>query len=296
MAVHKGIYQYDVKYTSRYKLLPSMMEESHISSQGILIQLVIGKADIRDQSGKLLVKQDQNYSILPPRNSGSISYTLLSNFFGVNIRHRKERAVCNQFLLKDRKNDFVYRNILNELSQYFVSSKTSPMEGFIHLYRMLEFMSYCFPLMYASTTMDYKGSFSALQSYLKGDTKGELGFFKKFIDVLFKDEPLVLKYSYSQYVDVDDISMVEKDLKQILKNGTFDISGNTISFEFCEVVDIFITIRNRYFHMLVGQGQHNFYNTGYDINKLFEALNPAFLSWLIMVFTTIEQHGIELFS
>jgi hypothetical protein len=63
-----------------------------------------------------------------------------------------------------------------------------------------------------------------------------------------------------------------------------------------KIRNLFITIRNRYFHMLVGQGQHNFYNTGYDINKLFEALNPAFLSWLIMVFTTIEQHGIELFS
>ena len=60
MAITKGIYQYDVKYTSRFKKLPTLMEESKISSQGILIQLVLGKADIRDLSGKLLIKQDQN--------------------------------------------------------------------------------------------------------------------------------------------------------------------------------------------------------------------------------------------
>ena len=59
----------------------------------------------------------------------------------MDITYSDERNTCNQFLLKDRRNEFVYSQILNELSQYFVRNKVSPIEGFVHLYRMLEFMS-----------------------------------------------------------------------------------------------------------------------------------------------------------
>lgn len=275
------------------------MEESKISSQGILIQLVLGKADIRDLSGKLLIKQDQNYTVLPSQKSGIATYAILTDFFGVDITQKKERNICNQFLSKDRHNIFVYTQILNELSQYFVCNKTSPVEGFLHLYRMLEFMSYSFPMMYASTTMKYKGSYDALQKLFKGDSAGELKFFKNFIDVLYETEPLIKKYTFSQYIDVTNIHELEHDFNEIFNKVNpkpFSFSGNTIEFEFRYVIDIFVTIRNRYFHMLAGQGMYNFHNINYDIKELFAGLNPAFLSWLIQIFTSIEQHGVQLFS
>ncbi len=297
MAITRGIYQYDVKYTSRYKKLPSMMNENRISSQGILIQLVLGKVDIRDLSGALLYKQNQNYTVLPSRNSGPTSYAVLTDFFGVDIEHSRERNACDQFLLKDRRNDFVYSQILNELSQYFVRNQVSHIEGFLHLYRLLEFMSFSFPMIFASTSMNYKGSFDSLQKYFKGDSSGELKFFKKFIKALYEDDDLTMNYTFSQYIDVQNISSVESDLRKILNESWFQFSGNTIEFRFCDVIDIFITIRNRYFHMLLGQGMNNFYSTlEYDINELFHGLNPAFLSWLVQIFTVIEQEGVKLFS
>ncbi len=296
MAITKGLYQYDVKYTARFNKLPSMMNEHHISSQGILIQLVLGKADIKDLSGNLLFKQDQNYTVLPYRNSGHTSYALLNDFFGVDITRSRGRDACNQFLLKDRRNEFVYSQILNEISQYFICNKVSHTEGFVHLYRLLEFMSFCFPMIFASTSMNYKGSFDSLQKYFKGDTVGELKFFKKFIESLFENDHLTMDYTYSQYIDITNISDVESDLGKIVKTDMFNFSGNTIEFNFSSVIDIFVTIRNRYFHMLVGQGQNNFYGIKYDINELFAGLNPAFLSWIVQIFTAIEQHGVKLFS
>lgn len=296
MAITKGIYQYNVKFTSSFNKLPPMMDENRISSQGILIQLVLGKTDIRDLSGKLLIKQNQNYTVLPDQKSGRTAYSILSSFFGLDITKSEERKTCNQFLLKDRRNEFVYSQILNELSQYFVRNEDSPIEGFLHLYRILEFMSFCFPMIYASTTMNYKGSFDSLQKFFKGDSSGELKFFKKFIEALFKTEPLIMNYTYSQYIDVSNIADVESDLGRIVTPGLFNFSGNTIEFEFRNVIDIFINIRNHYFHMLVGKGTYNFYNTNYDIKELFAGLNPAFLSWLIIIFTSIEQHGVEMFS
>ena len=296
MAITKGIYQYDVKYKAKFNKLPSMMYENRISSQGILIQLVLGKTDIRDLSGKLLIKQNQNYTVLPYQKSGRTTYALLSDFFGIDITKSEERKTCNQFLLKDRRNDFVYTQILNELSQYFIRNEASPIEGFLHLYRILEFMSFCFPMIYASTSMNYKGSFDSLKKFFNGDTSGELKFFKKFLVALFENDPLIMAYTYSQYIDVSNISDVEKDLKRVVPQNLFNFSGNTIEFEFCNIIDIFINLRNRYFHMLVGQGTYNFYDTNYDIKELFAGLNPAFLSWLIMIFTSIEQHGVKLFS
>lgn len=296
MAIAKGIFQYDVKYTSRYKKIPPMMDEAIISSQGILIQLVIGKADIRDLSGRLLEKQNKNYTILPYEKSERTSYVLLSKFFGVDISRTTGRDICNHFLKADRKNEFVYSHILNELSFYFIRNKNSAIEGFVHLYRMLEFMSFCFPMMYSSISLDYKGSYDSLQKFFLGDKAGELKFFKRFINTLFEDESFIMNYTYEQYIDVDDVSKVDIELKKIIRPDCFNISDNIIEFKFCDVIDIFTTIRNRYFHMLVGKGKENFYDISYDKSKLFEGLNPAFLSWLIQIFTAIEQHGIKMFS
>ena len=296
MAITKGIYQYDVKYTSSFKKLPSMMDVNHISSQGILIQLVLGKVDIKDLTGKLLIKQNQNYSVLPYRESGRTAYAILNDFFDIDITQSTGRNICDQFLLKDRRNEFVYSQILNELSHYFVRNDFSSIEGFVHLYRLLEFMSFCFPMIYSSTTMDYKGSFDSLQKFFKGDSGGELKFFKRFIEALFQNDDILRDYTFTQYIDVSNIHRVENELKRIVNENMIHFSGNTIEFKFRDVIDIFVSIRNRYFHMLVGQGNNNFYDIEYDKRALFSGLNPAFLNWLIIIFSAIEQQGIKLFS
>lgn len=86
------------------------------------------------------------------------------------------RNICNRFMLYDRTNNFVYERILNELTQYFVVNELSPCEGFVHLYRTLEFMSYSFPLIYASKSKSYRGTYDSLKKFLAGDSGGEVKF------------------------------------------------------------------------------------------------------------------------
>lgn len=172
------------------------------------------------------------------------------------------RNICNRFMLYDRTNNFVYERILNELTQYFVVNELSPCEGFVHLYRTLEFMSYSFPLIYASKSKSYRGTYDSLKKFLAGDSGGELKFFDKF-------------------------------LKEIFKTNFFTFDENTLTFKFKNEMELFIEIRNRYFHMLLGQGRNNFLNMEYDKNDLFRSLNPVFINWLVFIFVKIVQHGIE---
>ena len=297
MSIQKGIYLYNVKYKSSiFKNLPSMLNDNIISSQGILIQLVVGKADIYSLTNRLLVSQGRNYSLLPDIEGGRTSYSILSDFFDVDITTARGREACNHFLRIDRRNEFVYSHMLDELSHYFVCRKKTAVEGFVHLYRLLEFMSYSFPLIYSSTSMNYRGSFTSLQKFFQGESVGEIGFFKRFLEEVFKNDPLTMNYKFSQYINTSDISLVERELNQVLSKTNFSFNGNYMEFEFVDVIDIFTTLRNRYFHMLVGKGQNNFYDINYDKRIIFEGLNPAFLNWLMQIFTAIEQRGVLLFS
>ena len=61
-------------------------------------------------------------------------------------------------------------------------------------------------------------------------------------------------------------------------------------------MELFLEIRNRYFHMLLGQGRNNFLNLDYDKNDLFNSLNPIFVNWLVIIFVKIIQHSLEFSS
>lgn len=63
--------------------------------------------------------------------------------------------------------------------------------------------------------------------------------------------------------------MIEEELEKVIKNTYYTIEGNTMKIRFANVADLIITLRNRYFHMLVGNGKDNFYDTRYDKRDFF---------------------------
>ena len=81
--------------------------------------------------------------------------------------------------------------MLSELTSAIVWLNSSPIESFVHIYRTLEFMSYSFPMIYASKSMDYRGSYEHLKKFMNGDSDGELKFFKTFLKELFKNNILL---------------------------------------------------------------------------------------------------------
>ena len=151
-----GIYKYKSRIgDNQLPKLPEQLKMSQISSCGVLLELIMGKMKIYNSQGKCLYIQKENYTTLPISVHNCHTYHQFSTVLDTDILDEACCQICNKFLIYERANNFVYEHILNELSQYFIIGKISPCEGFVHLYRVLEFMSYSFPLIYASKSRDY---------------------------------------------------------------------------------------------------------------------------------------------
>lgn len=288
-----GTYKYRCKINDGELLhLPDQLKMDKISPCGVLLELVMGKMDILNINGEVLYVQEINYARLPAELQIAHTYEQFNEILNTDVLDDDCSSICNRFMIYDRTNNFVYEHILNELTQYFIVNQLSPCEGFVHLYRTLEFMSYSFPLIYASKSKSYRGTYDSLKKFLSGDSGGELKFFEKFLKEMFEDD-IAYHYEFEVYVDSDNIEELKSEFQEIFKIDFFTFEGNTLLFKFKKVIELFIEIRNRYFHMLLGQGRNNFLNMEYDKNDLFKSLNPIFVNWLSIIFVKIIQHGIE---
>ena len=293
-----GLYSYKVRVDySKFMELPESLKPGGYSVCALLLLLLLGKIDIMDENGEILYEQKVDYTKLPMSQETSFSYDQINNILGINVLDDESRNICNKYFIRDRKNSFVYEHILNEMTQYFISHINSPCEGFVHLYRMLEFMSYSFPLIYATKTKDYMGSYNSLKKFLKGgENTGELKFFGYFLRELFKDDEATYQYEFEVYVDSAHIEELKRDLLEAIPMDFYNFDNSTIVIKFGDVKDLFVDIRNKYFHMLLGQGSNNFLNMQYDKNDLFRSLNPIFVNWLSIIFIEIFQQGLLLYT
>lgn len=288
-----GIYKYKCNIAgSELPDLPEQLKMENISPCGVLLELIMGKMDVLNSHGELMYRQQTNFAKLPAQIQTSHTYEQFNEILNTDILDQECRNICNRFMIYDRTNNFVYEHILNELTQYFAVNESSPCAGFVHLYRVLEFMSYSFPLIYASKSKSYRGTYDSLKKFLAGDSGGELKFFGKFLKELFADD-IVYQYEFEVYIDSEHIEELKKEFKEIFKTDFFTFEENTLTFKFKDVMELFLESRNRFFHMLLGQGRNNFLNMAYDKNDLFRGLNPVFTNWLVFIFVKIVQHGIE---
>ena len=196
------------------------------------------------------------------------------------------------------KNKKFYKNILSELSYYFYyQDKGGHSSAFAFLYRALEHVSYAFPLIYISKADDFSRSYGYLKE-LMGDNKnsGELGFFKKFITTVYKDDPII-----ESSVDFEMALQTEEEQREmfLLLRGTCGskfISDSTIeprvlSIKYPEVGDFLITIRNRFFHFMNGGAKNIESSSIGDVDLFFSLVNRKFLYWLSTVFLAVISHS-----
>ncbi len=201
-------------------------------------------------------------------------YPLLDKYFSVN-----------------RKNHEMYKNILSEITAYFTEENSSPISAFNHLYRCFEYMSYTFPLIYASRSRDYKGTFDELRKFLTGDANNELKFFGTFFKTLFSDEPTIFDYVFE--VPLPHEVFTESFITDCLKIYTFEyeLDDSCLKVRFKDIFNLFISTRNGYFHMLSGHSKHNFFPIDYDMGMYLSSINPIILNWMAMIIQQITIWG-----
>lgn len=170
----------------------------------------------------------------------------------------------------------------------------------------METISYAFPLIYASKTDDFIGTYNYLKDFLTGNRdKGELGFFKSFIKIIFNGDPLS-ESSISIDIVVDSEEVDERESLQRVFFNSFrkacpDVniySADTeeprkISVKFSDYSSFIINLRNRFFH-LFSSGQPNLLSDDIiDADFFFKLVNKPTAYWISLVLLEILKHSIE---
>ena len=156
---------------------------------------ILGVLDI------LKTRCKSNLEVLPQYISDSFTLKDLSD------------VLLNKEVIHRNKNFFDSLN--NEYCNYYYhTDRDSHTVAFLHLYRVLEYISYTFPVMYASSTKDFSQSFELLKTLFSGEKdKGELKVFKDFIKKIISNERAYRNLS----IDIDIVSDLEEYNTRIYK-------------------------------------------------------------------------------
>lgn len=240
-----------------------------------------------DEESQISEKKDiddelkiQLYNLIAQLKSKS-SFIKLEKYFGEDFKLEDL-----SLLLKDRQLSFrnkgFFDNLNNEfLNFYYNTSKNNHTIAFLHLYRILEYTSYTFPLLYAVSTKDFSNSFESLRILFSGDKdKGELKVYKDFINEIYAKD----KYYSRITIDIDIISelpeyneRIYKTLIKICDTEIFELAKNSenskVAIKFTEFSSFIITIRNRFFHLKNSQSNNMHSIDIVDSEHFFKLIN-----------------------
>jgi hypothetical protein len=202
--------------------------------------------------------------------------------------------------LKRRNKDF-FEALNNEFCNfYYYTHKENHTIAFLHLYRILEYVSYSFPVIYAASTKDFSKSFDSLKGLFSGDKdQGELKVFKFFIQKVMSIEKNydVLTIDINITSEFEDYNeRIYKTLKSICDKSIFDdfkdIQNKRLAIKFSEFSSFIITIRNRFFHLKNSQDNNIRSIDIVDSDFFFNIINRkcAYFLSLVTVLIISKSH------
>ncbi|MCB0398421.1 MAG: hypothetical protein KDD26_02145 [Winogradskyella sp.] len=257
----------------------------------------LGHIKYKDNDGNIIYYNNKtNYSLFPKVNFNTASTKQLRDFIDP-FDLSKFQSYSTKFY---GSNIAFYNNLLSELS-FFIFYKNINLDqsAFVYLYRMLEYVSYSFPLIHAMHQRNYIGSFNSLKSFFIGEKTSEIKFFELFINNLLSAEPILQATSDFSFdhADTTIARNCHNAFKNLLKHTewhpTSDPSTYTLTVENNLLIRLFKATRNRYFHFAVG-GQRNIGSADLkDPDFFFQCINDTFLNWIGRIFKEITKESID---
>lgn len=166
-------YQNGISNTYLAHLKSQFNLNNPISNEAKFIRLLLGTLKITNIHFTDSIEQFTNYSVLGRRVNSPVSTRPIKECLEPICTLQ---SLCNYLDSTSLLNNNFFLHLLEEVSSYFYkTSKGSNTTSFVHLYRMLEYISYSFPLIYASISREYYGSFNRLKNYFD-TSKSELLF------------------------------------------------------------------------------------------------------------------------
>lgn len=260
-----------------------------------LIRGIVGSIKIKHTISQIEFDQTVDYLDLQGRNVGKHPLEKIKDYISEEITLADLDGIFGDraFMLQNQK---FFERLTQEFNNYyFYQNRRSFTTAFAFIYRILETMSYAFPLIYATKTNDFKGTYTLLKDYMSGNKdKGELGFFKSFIKVLFGSDPAATSsITINIYGDTEEIQ--QKFFSSITKacpdpdiyDATDTEEPRKLSVKFTEYSSFIINLRNRFFH-LFNSGQPNLQSDDIlDADAFFYQVNEKSIYWISLVLIEI---------
>ncbi len=197
------------------------------------------------------------------------------------------------------KNINFYNNILQELTYFFYyTNEGHHQSAFVNLYRILEYLSYCFPLMHSSHFGSYFGSFEALRSYFTDPKTSETKFFEKFVEKLFRGTSYLSLTTDFEFMTSDPVigTNCYRAFHSLMQPTDWIIADQAtlkLSIENKNMIQLFKNARNKYFHFAVG-GHRNIQIIDLkDPDFFFEKINIGFMNWIGFIYTTVIKESVD---
>lgn len=254
-----------------------------------LIHILLGATDIVHTPTGTVTNQKINFGVLGTtpanRSSRGLSTALKAQTLGISD--------LNAYLARNLAQTGFFEELFDEYARYFFHTNNGQhVQAFLHIYRILERVSYSLPIAYAAKSHNFKGTFGLLRDYLTSPKDGELKFFNEFVAQAIPASSLntAIKLDISSNVAANQGKHFRTLLSSIKSSNIQAQSpGMWIEVQYRHLFSILINLRNRYFHFMSGPHDNL---TGADLpdpDEFFESINPVFVNWLSYIFFRVLE-------
>jgi len=272
-----------------------------------VLRMITGSACVKDQINQKIIKLNNNLTYIPITKVKYLSLKkVLDNFPDISSTAFKDFNFTIKFLIAKNRNREFYKIIEKELLEAIIAYQNNNfVQLFLFIYRIIETISFTTPLIYLSKNVDYFKTYDELKKLFNAEDNnlGELGFLKRFISTLFKEEDYLkvgAKIDFSCIGDDVNRSSCMTIYKQYMtkeKGNSKKVLGLKsedslqITLEVINFHEFFITLRNRFFHNLKGTIRDNIQMVEiFDLNKFFQPIAIQGLNHIgLILFKLIEK-------
>lgn len=185
-----------------------------------------------------------------------------------------------------------FKELYNELcNYYFAVNDNNYVAAFVHEYRMIEYIAYAYPLIYAVRSNDFYMTFGHLKNFVTNQGKGELSFFQSAINKIFDDGILSTSFDISlESISNENVKNIYCEIlrgyikPEWLHTSTTD---DLFAIKFNQVSSVLIELRNKIFHHSVNTHNNLLASRLLDMNFFMKLITPTFFNWLSVVYLEV---------
>lgn len=277
------------------RALPACLKlDNNISEQGKLIRLLTGTSDVIELNKRYKFQLRDNFSIISYSANPYLSPLIFKKLIYPDYKVSELESYINKTKYTNIK---FFKNLNQEVLLFFYqTSKRNHTTAFLHVYRMLEYISYTFPLIYAAKGKEYFQTFESLQSFFTQSNQ-ELSFLSRFLEYFLdtdwgKDANAEIRFiSTPLEARKDHFSIIKECIEQ--SRIVHKIDDELLVVKYKHIIDLVITVRNRYFHFQSNRNYNIQSSRLGDSDEFFKNINFISFNWISYIYIKVLKFGIE---